>query len=131
MQAATPTSWKTKPLPAQRERGALVRQFSAAELVLLRLGLIPRDMDDRWFIYLADNTLHFHRSWTGHEIFQLPLTPTPDGGAAAATFWVSRDPAEYRGTSAEADRDTLASLIDRLLLDRPAPFLAPASFSPE
>ena len=130
MLAATPTSWKTKPLPELREQGALVRRFSAAELALLRLGLIPRDMDDRWFIYLVNNTLHFHRSWTGHEIFQLPLTPTPDGGAATTTFWVSRDPAEYRGTSADADRDTLTSLIDRLLLDRPAP-PAPASPSSE
>ena len=131
MEAATPTSWKTRPLPAQREQGTFVRQFSAAELALLQLGLIPQDMDDRWFIYLADNVLHFHRSWTGCEIFQLPLTPTTDGGAAATTFWVSRDPAEYRATSAEADHDTLTFLIDRLLLDRPAAFSNPAGLAPE
>ncbi|MCC3157028.1 hypothetical protein LJ737_07250 [Hymenobacter sp. 15J16-1T3B] len=37
MEAATPTSWKTQPLPAQRERVEYARQFSAAELIQLPL----------------------------------------------------------------------------------------------
>jgi hypothetical protein len=37
------------------------------------LGCIPRDMDDRWFIYLEGEWVHLHRSWTGFCIYQVRL----------------------------------------------------------
>jgi hypothetical protein len=31
-------------------------------------GLIPRAMEDKWYIYFENDCLYFHRSWTGLEI---------------------------------------------------------------
>jgi hypothetical protein len=36
-------------------------------------GRIPEDMDDKWFIYFEEGYLHFHRSWTGYEVFRIHL----------------------------------------------------------
>jgi hypothetical protein len=40
----------------------------------IELGLKPLSMDDRWFFYSADNTLHGIRSWTGLEVFKCRFT---------------------------------------------------------
>lgn len=45
------------------------------EFKWLELGLIPNDMDHhRWFVYLEENRLYFHRSWTGLLVYDCALT---------------------------------------------------------
>ncbi len=39
----------------------------------LEYGRIPLSMDDKWFIYMEKDTIHFIRSWTGIEIFDAKL----------------------------------------------------------
>jgi len=36
-----------------------------------KYGFIPRDMDDRWFIYMENETIYFYRSWSGICFFIL------------------------------------------------------------
>jgi hypothetical protein len=50
MTNATRTSWKTQPLPLERETFDLLLLFSDADLERLRRGHIPSDMDDKWFM---------------------------------------------------------------------------------
>ena len=58
---ATSTSWKTEPLPANRVRLKLERSFDAAEWDALQQGVIPEEMEDKWFIYEEGGWLNFHR----------------------------------------------------------------------
>jgi hypothetical protein len=45
--------------------------FSPAEFSSIRRGLIAREMEDRWFAFLEGDSLFFHRSWTGHCVYQV------------------------------------------------------------
>jgi hypothetical protein len=130
MTRASRTSWKTLPPPPQREPLGFAATFNDAETELLVLGLVPKEMEDKWFIYFdgpADRQgwLFLHRSWTGACIYGVQLERSP-GGARVVDSWVSRDPAQYKGTDLEYDRKLLRFLIDALLLRLPAVFPLPA-----
>ncbi len=130
MTRATRTSWKTLPTPAQREPLEFAADFSNAETELLVMGLIPKGMEDKWFVYFEGPAhrhgwLLFHRSWTGACIYGLQLEGSP-AGARVVDSWVSRDPAQYKGTDVDYDRKLLRFLIDAFLLHLPAVFPMPA-----
>jgi hypothetical protein len=36
-------------------------------------GLVPVEMEDKWFVYFEDGWLYFHRSWTGALIYWIKL----------------------------------------------------------
>ena len=36
---------------------------------MLKLGHIPQEMEDKWFGYIEEDTLHIHRRWTGFCIY--------------------------------------------------------------
>ena len=65
VKTAKVSDWETTPLPAKRTKIVLERRFSTEEIQCMRSGLIPAVMEDKWFIYWQDDTLFFHRSWTG------------------------------------------------------------------
>ncbi|MDY7080266.1 MAG: hypothetical protein SXV54_25570 [Chloroflexota bacterium] len=111
-------------MPASKTRLELDRTFSAEEYQRISMGLTPEQMEDKWFIYLKDNWLHLHRSWTGVCIYQLRLEPIGNDHRIAEA-WGNRDPDQYRGADDEYDALLLAFLIDRLLLGKNVPFPAP------
>jgi len=39
----------------------------------IRLGIVPRSMDEKWFIFFEQPFLFFHRSWTGRLIYRLEM----------------------------------------------------------
>ena len=40
------------------------KTYTNEEFKKIKQGFKPKQMEDRWTIYLEDNILHFHRSWT-------------------------------------------------------------------
>ncbi len=116
---ATIGSSKTLPPPVRRGDLAFSAMFTKAESERLKRGLIPREMEDKWFICLHDGWLLFYRSWTGYCIYGLRLDAKREGFAVAES-WVNRDPKQYRGTDIDYDRELLRHLIDALLLHRSA-----------
>lgn len=119
---ATRASWNTLPFPAARASVPIAREFTAAEHAQIARGFIPRDMDDRWFIYLEGDWLALHRSWTGACIFLVRFAPA-GADYRIAEAWANRDPEQYRVTDVHADATHIARLIDLLLLKQP--FLTP------
>ncbi len=117
MEAAQRSSWKNHEMPMQRERLDFSRSFGDSESQRLRAGLTPEFMEDRWFIFFEDGWLRFHRSWTGHCIFSVPLEIVTDG-MRAEEIWVNRDKAQYNSQGPEADIELLDSLIQNLLLNQ-------------
>jgi O-acetyl-ADP-ribose deacetylase (regulator of RNase III) len=108
---ATQKDWKTLPVPEQRARLDLEFTLTPAWHERLRLGLIPEQMEDKWFIYMEGDWVYFHRSWTGICVFWLRLSPLPEGGYQVAECWVNRDPQQYRTAPDWDDRGTVKMLL--------------------
>lgn len=114
MEPATRSCWKDLAWPDQRERFELPLHFTDGEAEKLRLGLIPRDMNDRWFIFFEDGWLYFHRSWTGDCIYGVRLSDTP-GGVLIAEAWASRDRDRYNSPGIEEEKQRVADLLHFVL----------------
>lgn len=125
-EAANRDSRRTVPMPESRKGIRFQRQFTQEEFDLMSLGLIPQEMEDKWFIFAEDGQLFFHRSWTGHCIYQLRLEKRAHGYSAAEA-WVNRDENQYQSTDDEGDIATLSFLIDNLLLGKCTPFPTPST----
>ena len=115
MPAATKDSWNTLPAPERREPLGYDAVFTDAEFDVIRRGLEPQAMEDRWFVYFADGWLHLYRSWSGFLIYWLRLEECP-AGVRVTEAWVNRDPEQYEGESLEHERATLDWIIRHLLL---------------
>jgi hypothetical protein len=123
---ANSSSWKHLPPPSERESLGFEALFSDAEAEQMMIGLVPREMEDKWFIYHEDSWLRFHRSWTGICIYALRLEPSPSG-IRVLDSWVNRDPEQYKASDIAYDRKLVRFLIDAFLLKKPdAVFPMPA-----
>lgn len=119
VQPARPSDWKTFPLPAKRTTIRLNRTFSREEMKQIRQGVVPQQMEDKWFIYWQEDTLYFHRSWTGFCLYVVHFTTTEEG-CRMTKAEVNRDPEQYGGIDDEKDAAIISWLIDLLLLHRRA-----------
>jgi hypothetical protein len=63
MKSAKQKDWKTGALPSKRTTIALNRRFSPIEMRKIRAGLVPQQMEDKWFVFWERDALFFHRSW--------------------------------------------------------------------
>lgn len=72
---ATASDFETKPfeLPVT---ASWDQEIPYSELPKLLLGVLPREMEDRWFIYAdgpdaqGNGAIHMYRSWTGYKNFE-------------------------------------------------------------
>ncbi len=112
----TRDQWKNEPLLDPTPIPSPKRIWTADEMTRIRLGVLPVDMDDKWFIFMEDNQLHLHRSWTGHGIYEATFIKT-DGGHRISKAVVTNDHERFRQSSADAESKLLERLISLLLLD--------------
>lgn len=113
-------------MPAMSGVIPVAKTFSSAEMKRVKRGVIPEQMEDKWFVYWFNGVLHFHRSWTGFCVYQVQFRRTPAGWEMFEAL-VNRDPTEYTETDDRRDSLLISYLIHVLLLDAPHPF--PASHS--
>jgi hypothetical protein len=120
--AANVESWKTAPFGEVQEIPYRSR-FAAPEYEKLKLGLIPREMEDKWFIYYDEPFLAFHRSWTGQPVYRVKLREIDDGSvveeAQCSTDVVAKSDAQYQAM-------LLDFIVSNLLLGQRKPFPVPA-----
>ena len=109
--------WKAEPMGEAREQLDYHEIFSAAEMRRIACGLMPYEMEDKWFVYFAEGWLHFHRSWTGFETYQARFEPCEDGFRVDEA-WVTRDTEQYTGTDAEEDLRNLRFMLEGWLAER-------------
>lgn len=53
--------------------------YSHAQFEYIRRGLIPDEMEDKWFMFLEGLVLYLHRSWTGQPVYKVEFEPADDG----------------------------------------------------
>ena len=105
-------SWhNTVPMPKKHTRLDMHIVIPAGRYEKLRWGYIPRVMEDHWFYYMDGEWLYFHRSWTGHCIFQVKLK-ADKGSYKVSEIRVNGDESQYLGSDQQS-----RNLIRGLLLE--------------
>jgi len=120
---ATRKDHTSHPMPASRERLPLNLEFDSDQIERMKVGFIPRDMDDRWFIYFDGRSkeFRFHRSWTGFCIFTVKIHRAGEGYRVAEA-WVNRDTKQYTQWDTSHDVNVVIWLIEALLLGQEREF---------
>jgi hypothetical protein len=99
----------------------LERIFSDDEFEKLSFGLMPMSMDEKWYMFLEDDWLYFHRSWTGKCIYQLMFEKKGSDYLIKKAL-VNRDETQYKETDLEHDERLIMFIIENLLLGNKTPF---------
>jgi len=119
---ATAESWKREPF-TEGVALAYRAEFSAAQFERLRQGLIPREMEDKWFVYYDEPFLYWHRSWTGKPVYRVELVF--DGNTAGVIDAQISKALGANATELAHQAQMLEFLIGNLMLGQSRPFPRP------
>ena len=111
---ATRNSWKTDPMPPERARLDCRLTVSNTDYSRLSRGLIPEEMEDKWFAYMDNDCLFLHRSWTEFCIYTVQFERVGNEWATSE-IWVNRDKEQYTGADPTEDMDMLIGVLRNLL----------------
>lgn len=111
---ATRSTWQNIPAD-QPLRIGINLHFTEKQYSRLKRGLIPHQMEDKWFVFFEDDWLYFHRSWTGHEIYRANII-REDEGYSIKEFWAERNTDKYSNKDPEVDIENFSFIIGRGLL---------------
>ena len=117
-------------MPEARARLGYARTFDRDQHARVARGLVPREMEDKWFVYFDEPWLYLHRSWTGLCVYAVKLRAEGEGSAVDEA-WVNRAADEYRETDDAHDVALLSFLVDALLLGLCVPFPVRPSVDPK
>src|SRR5689334_3790210 len=107
---ATRECWKVLPLPEIRAELGFAATYTSVDFELIKRGLIPEEMEDKWFVFFEKPWLYFHRSWTGAGIYGVEFQSSPLGVSVVASWVGGRVNQNAAGT--DYDRAVLTFLID-------------------
>jgi len=111
---ATTTTWQHQPIDNPK-RIDIALHFTDMQFSKLTKGLIPYQMEDKWFIFYENDWLYFHRSWTGFGLYKAQLIKEQDG-YSIKEFWAERNQEKYKNEADNIDIETISFLIARGLL---------------
>ena len=81
----------------------------------IRLGYIPSIMEEKWFIFVEEDRLYAHRSWTGLGVYEATFARV-DGGYVIESAVVTGNRSEYKRSSDQDESLILEVLIAGHLL---------------
>ena len=113
-QIATKTTWLNHPIDHPK-RIDIELHFTDRQFSMLTKGLIPQQMEDKWFIFYENEWLYFHRSWTGYGIYKAQLIKEQEGHTIKE-FWAERNHEIYNNEDDKTDIENFSFLIARGLL---------------
>ena len=125
---ARPDSWQTRPMPPSVGLVPFAESYSTEEYAAIVRGLVPQEMEDKWFIYEDSGAVYFHRSWSGVCIYRVRFEAAGDRYQIVEVL-VNRDRGPNPGQREGGDEGYAAALlrflIGNLLLGRQRPFPVP------
>jgi len=125
---ATRTSWKLQPVTSNVIVLPFERTYSQADMEQIKFGLVPRQMEDKWFIYYEDSTLYFHRSWTGFFVYSIPFVHN-ENNSSSSILNVNNNKEEYNSQNPVFEIDFADFLINALLLNKRVGFPKPRNMT--
>jgi len=112
---ATKESWENYPIDTpKRIKVDLI--FTQPQFEELIKGLIPRQMENKWFIYYEDEWIYFHRSWTGFGVYKAKLEKN-GSNYLISEFWVEINTVKYRSVNDSSEIENFIHLITVGLLN--------------
>ena len=110
MEIATKDKWKTIPMTIPKK---IVVDILLTEIQFqkLKLGSIPFEMEDKWFIYFENEYLHIHSSWTGFEIYKAKVNDLNNGSLEIKEFLVEQNNEIYKEFIDSTNISNFKSLI--------------------
>ena len=90
---AAKDSWKIHPMKQPKKIKVSI-SLSKERYHKLKMGFIPKQQEDRWFIYFDKEWLHIHRAWSGFEIFKAKII-RHQNGYLINEFLVEQAPDKY------------------------------------
>ena len=115
---ASRDSWETEPLTDPQPIPAPERVWTDEEMGSIRLGYVPHMMEEKWFMFMEQNRLFAHRSWTGFGIYEAIFTPV-EGGHVIESAVITGDDSKHQRSSDEEESAFLETLIASHLLRQP------------
>ena len=97
-------------------------EFTADEYEVLVAGVIPCEMEDRWFVFFEQPYLYVHHSWNGELFFRVELAEATEGAVVRSA--VAHHKAGSPSSQATMEEALLLGLILRrfvLQQDLPIP----------
>ena len=77
------------------------------QLELLSGGLIPKGVEEKWQIYVEEDSLFIHRSWTGQCMYKIRIEPAQGGYRLGE----ARTTRVYGRTDFQSERELIQSLV--------------------
>lgn len=114
MKKAQKSDWKTEEMLLETETFLMEIELSESEYELLQNGVIPHEMEDKWFIYFEEDTLYIHRSWTGFCIYILKFSKDFQKSKKFSVI-VNRNVKQHLETDIEKDKLMITILINQLI----------------
>lgn len=112
--------WQNYPMPDKRLVIAFEKSISSEEMIEVRKGLVPLEMEDKWFCFCEENSVFFHRSWTGHCVYEIKFEKNDEG---YRLFELVINNEEEQGVlDVHFEKKLVEFLIDRLLLNKKVKF---------
>ena len=111
---ATRHSWKNEPM-VNPKCIEISMHFTDAQFSRLIKGLIPQQMEEKWFIFYENGYLFFHRSWTGYCVFMAQVVKDSDG-YSISEFWAERDKKKFSNPNDSVDIAMFTFLLMQGLL---------------
>lgn len=111
---ATADSWETQPMPKEQIEVALNIKLSEERMQQVEMGIIPQEMEDRWFMYCSDGHMRWFRSWTGYCIFDAEYI-RDGGGYLITTLHINADRSQYTPDTTQDSINTFRSLLSWLI----------------
>jgi hypothetical protein len=91
-------------------------RFTQEQFEKLTSGHNPEAMEDKWFIYVENNVIHCHRSWTGYETYRAELQFS-NGNYVITEILAERNAKKYTNTDDERDAELFAKVLAYLVLE--------------
>ena len=104
------SDWKNEPIKLPQDIPPPARIWTEEELERIRRGYIPQIMDEKWFIFVEDDRLYAHRSWTGFGIYEAAFAPV-EGGYVIESAIINGDESIYKRSSDQDESQILEMLI--------------------
>jgi len=124
---ARPESSKREPFSTGRVI-PYAERFSPSEYTRLQEGLIPRAMEDKWFVYFDEPHLFLHRRWSGRPVYRVKLSADAEGVCVTEALCVFDVSPWLETTGAAYQSQLLDFLIGNLLLGKAKPFPLPPGY---
>ena len=69
LKAAQAEDWNIQPIPKDMYLINCKLKYTDKQFDMIERGVIPEEMEEKWFIYYDSSRLYIYRSWTGICVF--------------------------------------------------------------